>query len=118
MLYVQITRGTLQLFLKTILRTHNLIINNTMLSLSFRSSCPGVFCKEGVLRNFVKFTRKHLCQSLFIFLERCFPVNFAKFLRTPFLTKYLRWLLLRLRSCSICLLLTPSKMLESTLCYL
>ena len=24
----------------------------------------------------------------------CFPVNFAKFLRTPFLTKYLWWLLL------------------------
>ena len=26
--------------------------------------------------------------------HRCFPVNFAKFLRTPFLTEYLRWLLL------------------------
>ena len=26
--------------------------------------------------------------------HRCFPVNFAKFLRTPFLTKHLRWLLL------------------------
>ena len=25
---------------------------------------------------------------------RCFPVNFAKFLRTPFLTEHLRWLLL------------------------
>ena len=24
----------------------------------------------------------------------CFPVNFAKFLRTPFLTEHLRWLLL------------------------
>ena len=29
------------------------------------SSCPEVFCKEGVLRNFTKFTGKHLCQSLF-----------------------------------------------------
>ena len=27
-------------------------------------------------------------------LHRCFPVNFAKFLRTPFLTEHLRWLLL------------------------
>ena len=27
---------------------------------------------------------------------RCFPVNFAKFLRTPFVTKNLRWLLLRI----------------------
>ena len=24
--------------------------------------------------------------------HRCFPVNFAKFLRTPFFTEYLRWL--------------------------
>ena len=26
--------------------------------------------------------------------HRCFPVNFTKFLRTPFLTEHLRWLLL------------------------
>ena len=26
---------------------------------------PEVFCKKGVLRNFVKFTGKHLCQVLF-----------------------------------------------------
>ena len=25
---------------------------------------------------------------------RCFPMNFSKFLRTPFLTEHLRWLLL------------------------
>ena len=31
---------------------------------SGRSSRPEVFCKKGVLRNFAKFTRKHLCQSL------------------------------------------------------
>ena len=30
-----------------------------------RSSRPEVFCKKGVLRNFAKFTRKHLCQNLF-----------------------------------------------------
>ena len=29
-----------------------------------RSSHPEVFCKKGVLRNFAKFTGKHLCQSL------------------------------------------------------
>ena len=49
-----------------------------------------MFCKKGALRNFAKFTVKHLCQSLFL----CFPVNFTKFLRTPFLTERLRWLLL------------------------
>ena len=31
----------------------------------FRSSHPQVFCKKGVLRNFAKFTGKHLCQGLF-----------------------------------------------------
>ena len=54
----------------------------------------------GVLRNFTKFTGKHLCQSIFLnkvaglrpvtlskkrLWHRCFPVNFAKFLRAPFL---------------------------------
>ena len=75
-----------------------------------RSSRPEVFCKKGVLTNFTKLTGKHRCQSFFfckshLFLRpatllkqrlwhRCFPVNFAKFLRTPFLTEHLRWLLL------------------------
>ena len=59
-----------------------------------------MFCKKGVLRNFAKFTGKHLCQSLFFnkvaglraatllkkrLWHRFFPVNFAKFLRAPFL---------------------------------
>ena len=30
-----------------------------------RSSRPEVFCKEGFLGNFAKFTGKHLCQSIF-----------------------------------------------------
>ena len=29
------------------------------------------------------------------FWPSCFPVNFVKFLRTTFLTEYLRWLLLK-----------------------
>ena len=66
-----------------------------------RSSRPEVFCKKGALRNFAKFLGKHLCQSLMPatlikkrLWHRCFPVNFAKFLRTPFLTEHLQWLLL------------------------
>ena len=31
-----------------------------------KSSRPEVFCKKGVLRNFAKFTGKHLCQNLFL----------------------------------------------------
>ena len=30
-----------------------------------RNSCPKMFCKKGFLRNFTKFTGKHLCQSLY-----------------------------------------------------
>ena len=65
----------------------------------FRSSCPEIFCIKGVPRNFTKFTGKQLCQSLFFnkvarLWYRCFPVNFAKLLRTPFFTEHLRWLLL------------------------
>ena len=66
-----------------------------------RSSCPGVVCKKGVLRNFAKFTGKHMCQSLKPanllkkrLWHRCFPVNFANFLRTPYLIEHLRWQLL------------------------
>ena len=48
-----------------------------------------MFCKNGVLRNFAKFIRKHLCQRLFFNKitgtgsDSCFPVNFANFLRAP-----------------------------------
>ena len=35
------------------------------------------------------FYKRNLC-----FKNRCFTVNFAKFLRTPFFTEHLRWLLL------------------------
>ena len=53
---------------------------------SFRSSRPGVFCKRGILRNFAKFTGKRLCQRLKkkSHWHRCFPLIFAKFLRTQF----------------------------------
>ena len=66
-----------------------------------RSSHRRCSIRKGVLRNFAKFTGKHMCQSLFLnkvaglrptasllkerLWRRCFPVNFTKFLRTPFL---------------------------------
>ena len=68
-----------------------------------RSSRPEVFYKRGALKNFAKFTVKHLCQSLFFnkvaglrsatllkksLWHRRFPVNFAKFLTTPFLIEH------------------------------
>ena len=49
-----------------------------------------VVLQKGVLKNVAKFTRKRLCQSLFFYKNaglrhRFFTVNFAKFLRAPFL---------------------------------
>ena len=47
-----------------------------------RSSHPEVFCEKGVLKNFTKFTEKHLCQSLFfnniagLRLNKVLPVIF------------------------------------------
>ena len=58
-----------------------------------RSSHPRCSVKKGVLRNFTKFTGKHLCQSLFFnkvavlspatllkkrLWHRCFPLNFLE----------------------------------------
>ena len=62
-----------------------------------RSSLLEVFCKKGVLRKFAKFTEKGLRPATLLkkrLWHRCFPVNFAKFQRTPFSTEHLRWLLL------------------------
>ena len=74
----------------------NFLINNL-----FIVKQPSIgSARKGVLRNFAQFTGRHLCQSLIfnrvaglrsaILLKKklwhkCFPVKFAKFLRTPFL---------------------------------
>ena len=60
-----------------------------------------MFGKKGVLKNFAKFTRKHLYQILFVnevaglrpikkeTLAQVFPVNFVKFLKAHFFTEHL-----------------------------
>ena len=74
---------------------------------TFRSSHQRCSMKKSVLGNFPKFTGKHLCRVYFLIklqarpanlLRRrlwhmCFPVNFEKFLRTPFYIEHLWWLL-------------------------
>ena len=63
-----------------------------------RSSWPEVFYRKGVLKNFAKFTGKHLQASTLLkkrLWHRWFPVNYVKFLRTLFFTEHLRWLLLK-----------------------
>ena len=63
------------------------------------SSRPEVFCKKSVLRNFAKSQENTCARDSFseILWHRCFPVNFAEFLRTPFFTEHFRWLFLRFR---------------------
>ena len=66
---------------------------------TLEAATGGALYKKGVLRNVSKLTGKHLCQSLFCnkvaglrpatllkkrLWHRCLPVNFEKFLRTPF----------------------------------
>ena len=74
---------------------------------------PEVFRKKGFARNFPKFAGKHSCQGLFFkesdglrpatllkkrLLHSCFFVNFAKFLKAPFVTEHIWWLVLYLSS--------------------
>ena len=83
--------------------THQLLYQKLKHSRNLlRSNRLEMFCKKGVLKNFTKVRGKHLCQSLFFkatllikrLWHRWFPMNFVKFLRTPFFIKHLRWLLL------------------------
>ena len=78
----------------------NFVILAFPMKAKYRSRHRRCSLKKGVLRNFEKFTGKHLCQRLFLnkveglrpatllkksLWHKYFPVNFAKFLRTPFL---------------------------------
>ena len=69
------------------------------IQMTTRSSHHRSSARKGVLGNFSKFTGRHLCQGLFYnkvagpepatllkirLWHRCFPMNFAKFLRAPF----------------------------------
>ena len=73
----------------------------------FRSSHPVVFLKKGVLENFAKITRKHLCQSLRPatketltvfrnlqehFLYETSPVAASEYFREVFLWNTSKWL--------------------------
>ena len=86
----------------------------SLLLVLYRRSHQRCSIKRGVLNFFSKFTGKYVCQSLFFnkaaglrlqpcnFIKkrlwhRCFPVNFVKFLRTPFLQNTFERLLLLLR---------------------
>ena len=78
----------------------------------YRSCLQRCSVRGGILRNFAKFTRKHLCQGLFFnkvaglrpatllkkrLWHRCFPVNFVNLLRTTFLQNTSGGLLLNVK---------------------
>ena len=73
---------------------------NTYLYAIIRNSRRRWSVRKGVLRNFAKFTAKHLCQSIYFnkvsglrfatllkqrLWHMCFRMNLARFLRVPFL---------------------------------
>ena len=58
---------------------------------------PEVFCKRDVSEHFRSSCPVRLrpaTLSKMRLWHRCFPVNFVKFLRTPFFIKHLQWVLL------------------------
>ena len=54
------------------------------------------FISLGSFKKKKKRNPKKLFVYFSVMMHRCFPVNFAKFLRKPFFTEYLRWLLLNI----------------------
>ena len=69
-----------------------------------RSSHPDVFCEKSSFRSFTKCTGKLLCQSLFFnknagLRPTTFQIGVFKFLRRPFITEHLWWLLLHVSFC-------------------
>ena len=62
-----------------------------------KSSRSQMFYQIGIFKNFAKFISKAAGLACNFFKKEiwhCVPGNIAKFLRTPFFTEYLRWLLL------------------------
>ena len=65
-----------------------LLIMELIILTKCRSSRPEVFCKKVLLRPATLFQKR--------LWQRCFPINFGRFLRTHFHTEHLRWLLLKM----------------------
>ena len=82
-----------------IIKFFNFHVNMAVYAGNNSSSRQTCSIKIDILKNFAKFTGKHLCQNLFFnkvadlmpasllkkrLWDRFFPLNFAKLLRTPF----------------------------------
>ena len=114
------------MFKKTLLKTiglkkcclYFLVHLKVLILIIYRSSRQEVFCNKGVLKNFTKFTGKHLCQSLFFnkiaggkkclfFGQACnfikketlvqvFSCEFCEIFKNAFFIEHLCWLLLNI----------------------
>ena len=104
---MSVFRKILRTYYKGMTPFHSVWLSNFQSVLMSRSKAVDQRCS--VKKVFLEFSQnsqeKHLCQSLFNKVagllkrrieHRCFPVNFAKFLRTPFFIEHLWWLLLLL----------------------
>ena len=96
-----------------------ILVNWLWSTTNLQKESSGSVLQKRCSQNFPKFPGKHLCQSVFFkkvadlrpatlfkkrLWHRCFPVNFAKFLKIPIFKEHLRWLLLNLvtKSCFWC----------------
>ena len=95
----------------------------TQLQCISRSSDRRCSVKKDVLKNFIKFTGKHLCWGSFFnkvkgLRPECFSVNFVKFLLTPFLQNtYQRLLLHFVRNKRLALERTTVSQLEHNILF-
>ena len=60
------------------------------LTWSLQKQPPELLCKKGVLRNFAKFTGKHLCQRPVFTLAQVFSCEFCKISKNTFFIEHLR----------------------------
>ena len=97
---MSVFRKILRTYYKGMTPFHSVWLSNFQSVLMSRSKAVDQRCS--VKKVFLEFSQnsqeKHLCQSLFNKVagllkrrieHRCFPVNFAKFLRTPFFIEHL-----------------------------
>ena len=110
-LFAKLVSGSQQLTIFAKSSILDVWVGSECTRISHRKCCV----RKGALRNFVKFKGKHLCYCFFFNKvaalmpatllkkrpwHRCFPVNFAKYLRTPVLQNTFMWLLLMHLCCS------------------
>ena len=75
---------------------HTLFTRFFMKFVVSRKSLDNVFCKKDVLKNFAKFTGKHLYQCLFLNkvaedLAQVFSCEFCEIFKNTFSSEHLQW---------------------------